>query len=332
MGARTTIRRGFAMSVALIATLAISAHAQQDEVGVSPWGPDDEIGQLNRMTDATRLSILQRISSGKVYDLSVDYFIGMAGFTALGDTPYTYWLTHTPRGTAVDDPLNVGPEQNLHVTYTGDAVAMYTHMGTHIDALNHFGLNGKIWNGFEADTHLGDRGWRKAGAETIPPIVARGVLLDIPPAMDTEMLAAGYQIKTADIQAALSRQGTELERGDVVLIRTGRMTLFYGDGNAYMTNTPGLSIEAARYLIEDNGAISLGADNLSFESYPSGSDTNYVPVHTYVLGEQGVTILEVVDLEELARDQVYEFAFIGASLKFTGASAAPMRPLAIPIR
>lgn len=76
----------------------------------------------------------------------------------------------------------------------------------------------------------------------------------------------------------------------------------------------------------------VGADNLSFETFPPEVEGNYVPVHTYLLAQQGAPIMELVQLEDLARDRVYEFAFIGASLKLRGADAAPMRPIAIPLR
>lgn len=314
----------------LTATAAV-AQELRPSVGVSPWGPADEIGALNMITDASRDAILGRISAGRAYDLSVDYFVGMPSWHGIGDPRYQYWLTHTPRGTAVDDPMKVGRQQNERVSYTGDAISLYTHMGTHIDALNHFGLNGAIYNGFRADEHLGDRGWRKAGAETIPPIVARGVLIDVASAKGLEMLPDNYRISRSDLQQALRRHGIDLRKGDVVLIRTGRMKLFE-DEPAFMAQAPGLTVDAARFLVEEGGAISLGADNLSFEAFPSDVDGNYIPVHTYLLAQQGVTIMELVNLEELARDRVYEFAFVGASLKLRGASAAPLRPIAFPVR
>lgn len=93
-----------------------------------------------------------------------------------------------------------------------------------------------------------------------------------------------------------------------------------------------MSLDAARFLIEEGGAMVVGADNLSFETFPPETPGNYVPVHTYLLAQQGAPIMELVPLEELARDQVHEFAFIGASLKLRGADAAPMRPIAIPLR
>ncbi|WP_417483400.1 cyclase family protein [Maricaulis sp.] len=300
-------------------------------VGTSPWGPDDQLGALNLMTESSRASILSRITGGTVYDLSVEYFIGMPGWHAAGDPRYQIWMTHTPRGTVNDDPLQVGEAANRHVSYSGSAVSMYTHTGTHIDALNHFGLDGEIYNHFSADAHLGDTGWQVTGAETIPPIVARGVMIDVAAFKGVDMLPAGYRVIRADLEGALARQGVELQAGDVVLIRTGRMAL-YEDARRYMDNPPGLGLEAARFLAEDSRAMIVGADNLSFEAFPSEIDGNYVPVHTYLLAQMGVPIMELVNLEGLAEARRYEFAFIGGSLKLRGADAAPMRPIALPIQ
>ena len=322
-------------SLAALALIAQPALAQTDvalpQVGVSPWGQQDQIGRLNLMTADSQAAVLGRISGGAPYDLSVEYFIGMPSWQAAGDPHYRLWMTHTPHGTEVDDPLGVGHAMNAHVGYTGAAVSMYTHTGTHIDALVHFGLNGEVWNGFSADDHLGDRGWRMGGAEALPPIVARGVLLDLPRAKGVDMLADGYRITRSDLIEAAAAQGVTLATGDVVLIRTGRMQV-YEDAARYMQNPPGLGLEAARYLIEEAGAMVVGADNLSFEAFPSEDPHNYVPVHTYLLAQQGAPILELVNLEGLARDGVYEFAFVGGGLKLRGADAAPLRPLAFPLR
>ena len=315
--------------VSLVVSMAGALRAA--EVGQSPWGPGDEIGRLNLMTDQSRAAVLARVTGGKAYDLSVDYFIGMPSWQAAGDPHFRLWMTHTPRGTVIDDPLQLGAAMNEHVSYTGAAISMYTHMGTHIDALSHFGLNGRIWNGFRADEHLGDRGWRVAGAETIPPIVARGVLLDVAAEKSLEMLPDGYRISRQDLVRTLARQQIELAEGDVVLIRTGRMRV-YENSLAYMADPPGLGMAAARFLVEESGAMVVGADNLSFESFPSEVEGNYVPVHTYLLAEQGTPILELVYLEELSRDRIYEFAFVGGSLKLRGADAGPIRPVAFPLR
>ena len=301
------------------------------QVGTSPWGPNDEIGRLNLMTPASQAAVLTRLTGGKAYDLSVEYFIGMPSWQAAGDPHYRIWMTHTPHGNVVADPLGLGAGINGHVSYTGAAVSMYTHMGTHVDALVHFGLDGKVWNGFSADRHLGDRGWTRGGAENIPPILARGVLIDVAAAKGVDMLPNDYRITRDDLSAALDRQRMALAEGDVVLIRTGRMQR-YEDAAAYMADPPGLGMAAARYLVEEGGAVIVGADNLSFEAFPSEVDGNYVPLHTYLLAQTGTPIIELAYLEELARDQVYEFAFIEGSLKLRGADAAPLRPIAIPLR
>lgn len=317
---------------ALLATslsAAVSGHA--GEVGTSPWGPNDEIGRLNLITPESRAAILSRVDGRRAYDLATDYYIGMPSWQGAGDPHYQFWMTHTPRGTGIDDPMGVGDALNASTSYTGTAFSMYSHTGTHIDALNHFGLHGRIWNGFRADEHLGDRGWRKAGIEKFPNLIARGVLIDVAAAQGVDMLPDQYRITRGDLQTALARQKVKLQRGDVVLIRTGRMRLF-NQPDAYMANPPGMSLDAARFLVEDGGAMVVGADNLSFETFPSQEPDAYVPLHTYLLAEQGVPIIELIALDELSRDKVYEFAFIGGPLKIRGGDAAPLRPVALPLR
>jgi kynurenine formamidase len=208
------------LAITFLLALTTAAFGDQQRVGQSPWGADDEIGRLNLITEQSRSEILSRISGGRSYDLSVEYFIGMPSWQAAGDPHYRIWMTHTPGGTVVDDPLGVGQTMNEHVSYTGSAVSMYTHTGTHIDSLNHFGLDGKIWNGFSAADHLGDRGWKVAGAENIPPIIARGVLIDVAAAKGVDVLGDGYRVTRDDLVEALDQQGVELREGDVVLIRT----------------------------------------------------------------------------------------------------------------
>ena len=302
-----------------------------DVVGESPFGPDDEIGMLNRMTDASRLDIVSRIASGKVYDLSVEYFVGMPSYDFNGQPRYQILNVHTPKGTIVDDTTGQGDAVNEHLTYSGSMFSMYAHTGTHVDALAHFGLGGTIWNGFTADEHLGDRGWRRAGVENYPPIIARGVLIDVAAYKGVDMLPESYGITVADIDGTLEAQGSEVREGDVVMVRTGRMALFEEDRDAYMANTPGLTRESANHLA-DLGAILVGADNISTDVGPSEEDFNYLPVHSSMLTGRGVPIMQNVDLQELAADDVHEFAWFGAPLKLRGSDGGPMRPFAMPLR
>ena len=300
-------------------------------MGTSPWGKHDELGRLNMMTPQRQAQVMSQIDAHRIFDLSVEYFVGMPSWQAAGDPHYQFWMTHTPRGAVIDNVLDMGETVNRHVSYSGSAFSMYTHIGTHIDTLSHFGLDGEIYNHFSADENLGDKGWNRSGAETIPPLIARGVLIDLPKAKGLSMLPDNYRVTEADIKQALVQQHVTLQPGDIVLLRTGRMQN-YAQSAKYMANSPGLGIAAATYLAKEAEAMVVGADNLSFEAFPSEVEGNYVPVHTYLLTQMGVPIMELVNLEELAEAQVYEFAFIGGSLKLRGADAAPLRPIAFPLK
>ena len=94
----------------------------------------------------------------------------------------------------------------------------------------------------------------------------------------------------------------------------------------------GLSLEAAKWLAEDQRVMLLGADNLGLENFPSADAANFAPVHAYLLAQRGVSFMEALWLEDLAKDAVHEFLFIAAPLKMRGATGSPVRPLAIPIR
>ena len=298
----------------------IAAHAAAFRKATqSPFGSDDEIGMLNLIDASSREAIMDRADPSKVYDLSVDNFIGMPGWFGAEDQPYQIWMTHTPRGEQADDIMRVGKAANELVSYSGDSISMYTHTGTHIDALNHFGYRGRIFNGFSVDEHLGSRAWRKAGADKHPPIIARGIMLDVAGMLGVDVLEPSYGIGEKDLRGCLKHQGTELRPGDVVLIRTGRMRL-WPDRAAYLPNPPGVNREGAEFLAKA-GAIIIGADNHPRTGSLGGSE-NWQVVHTYLLAEAGVPILEIANLEELAEDRVFEFAFVGACIRFRGATGA----------
>ena len=155
------------------------------------------------------------------------------------------------------------------------------------------------------------------------------MLVDVAAARGCGCCPDSHRITVADLQEALRVQRTTLQPGDVVLIRGGRMTA-WPDVDRYVLNQPGLSFEAARWLAEDQRAMVIGGDNLSLEHFPVEPGRTWIPVHTYLLAQRGVPIVEVVNLEDLSAARVYEFAFVAASLRFKGASAAPFRPIAMP--
>jgi kynurenine formamidase len=253
------------------------------KVAKSPFGEDDQLGALNLVTPQLQAQILARVDGSRVYDLSIDYFVGMPSFQAAGDPAYQIFMSHTPDGTAVDNLNGVGDEINQRVCYSGDVIFMYTHTGTHIDSLNHFGVDGQIYNGFTPSEHLGSRHWTKGGAEQIPPVITRGIMLDIAKLKDVECLEPSYAITIEDCQAELARTGLTISSGDVVLVRTGRMR-YWPDGSKTLGNPPGLSLDAARWITAQ-GAVIVGADQECVEVAPSEVEDNWLPGHCHFLAE-----------------------------------------------
>lgn len=274
----------------------------------SPWGPDDEIGRLNWMTPESQSAALARAGGSRSFDLAVTYFMGMPSWVVLGDPKYDIWLTHTPQGEG-------------HA-YAGTAISMYTHVGTHICSLNHLGRDGRFWNGWTADTHLGSRAWRVGG--TYPPIIARGVLLDIAGTKGVQCLPDSYAITADDLLEAGS---SDLEHGDIALVRTGRMTR-WPDPEGFMATPPGLGMDGARWLAEDAEVMCVGVD-AGGEALPPKEPGTFLPVHSYLLADAGVPIIENMWLEDLAARAVREFALLAFPLKLAGSTGSPVRPVAL---
>ena len=150
------------------------------KVSKSPWGPEDEIGRLNWITPERRGSILERLSGAQVFDLNVDYFIDMPSWTAPATRPYEIWMTHTPQGSVNDDSTGAGAE--VHETYS-----LLRRRDLDVHALRHAhrhaqprrASRGSFWNGWTPDEISAAAHWNKGGADNYPPIIARGVLLDV---------------------------------------------------------------------------------------------------------------------------------------------------------
>ncbi len=205
------------------------------------------------------------------------------------------------------------------------------HTGTHIDAFAHFSQDGRVHGGHDATEAARGSRFKVHGAETIAPIVCRGVLLNVAEAEGKPALEPGRPITAADIEATCRHHGVEVARGDAVLFRTGWPVGRYEDPDAYIgwtSGVPGPDESAARWLA-DRGARVAGSDTIAFEWLAPGAAHTRLPVHVVLLVEAGIHIIEVMDLEELAKDRVREFLFACSPLKLVGATGSPVRPLAL---
>jgi kynurenine formamidase len=214
-----------------------------------------------------------------------------------------------------------------HEPGTGEArtsasalLVMTEHSGTHIDALCHQAENMELHGGIRVDPGVQTwRGFTALGTDTIPPLIARGVLLDVAP------VGPGAAVGAAALEAAA--EGLEIRAGDVVLVRLG-CGAQWEDRPAFEA-AGGMDASAARWLAERR-PVAVGADNMAWD-LPDAVDPELgtLPGHTLLIVRAGIHIIEMLYLEELARDGVREFAFVCLPLKVRGGTGSPVRPIAL---
>jgi kynurenine formamidase len=209
-----------------------------------------------------------------------------------------------------------------------DRVSTANGIGTQIDGLAHVGIDGIHYNGVTSDEIFHPQGVRKYGTETIQPIVARGIVLNIAALKQTTVLADDYKITPADLIAALKRQSLSLRQGDVVLLHTGWLATVGGDAKRFLATSPGLNKEAARYLSQFK-VTAVGADNWGVETVPAEDEQEIFPVHQILLAENGIFILENIWTQELADDQINEFLFVLGVPRLQGGVQGIVHPVAI---
>ena len=254
--------------------------------------------------------LLQLLSGARVYQLAQTYFTGMPHFPT--HPPFLYSLTR-------QHGEHVGPHGH---SSSADAIAMGSHVGTHIDALCHFSRDGTLFGG-EPVVQSYSAGISRHAADEIAPIVRRAVLLDIAGLLKMAALPREFEVTPEHLDAAA--EGLAIQAGDIVLLRTGWASYWLEPARFLSQgHSPGPSTAGARWLSE-RGLFAAGSDTLTFEKVPSET----MPVHVHLLVECGIHIIECLNLEELAAAQVRSFVFVAAPLKIRGATGAPLQPLGL---
>jgi kynurenine formamidase len=210
-----------------------------------------------------------------------------------------------------------------------DTITLGGHVGTHIDALNHFSCAGKLFGGMEP-RQTSATGVTPHSVDSIEPVLRRGVLFDVAGAEQVDTLPENFAITPEHLDAIAAKNNLRVGEGDVVLIRTG-WARHWDDPHRFVTaNTgaavtgPGPEKPAAEWLSK-RGIFAAGSDTLAFERVPSAA----MPVHVHLLVESGIHIIENLNLERLAAERVCEFLFIAAPLKIRGGTGSPIRPIAV---
>ena len=260
------------------------------------------------------MELLELLRKARVYDLSQDYFVGMPHFPT--HPPFIFGLTKKHGDFKGPDGMSSA----------ADSIAFGGHVGTHLDALCHFSCGGMLRGGVAAnDVQSYAGGVNHLSVDSVAPILRRGVLLDIAAVAGVDALPEDFDVTPQHVEDACRRGKVEVGEGDVVLFRTG-WGHFFEDAARYIREAkgPGPGIEVARWL-STRKVFAAGSDTVAFERVPNPT----MPVHVHLLVNSGIHIIEVLNLEQLAREGVYEFAFIAAPLKIRGGTGAPLRPLAL---
>lgn len=304
----------------LFTTALLTASAglwAQDDWQKSKWGEDDTIGAANYLSSDKILSAAKLIREGKSYSLGVEL---NRDFPAYGTRFFDITVMEPRAG-----GQTIGPTK---LTSTDDILHTWLGIGSQIDGFGHIGIDHKHYNGHEASDIVATDGLKKLGTEGIPPIVTRGILLDMTAHFGQDMLQEGQAINREEIQAAAKAQGIEIQEGDVVLFHTGWLGLVGSDNERFGKAEPGLGVDGAEFLAAE-GVVAVGADTWGLEVIPFEEGAGVFEVHQTLLAKNGVYILENMNTAELAQDGVHEFMFVLGQPKIKGAVQMIINPIAI---
>ncbi len=287
------------------------------------WGADDEHGTVNLITPGRITGAAQLVRRGAIFDLGIP-------FDASGPQP----------GGLRINPVRLMSETGAQQAFPGafhyadDYVFMPLQSASQWDGLAHVFYDDQLYNGFPA-SDVGPHGAMHCSIDKMAKgIVGRGVLLDIAALRGVDWLQAGDVITPDDLDAAADRQGVEVGTGDVLLFRTGWRTKYKRENNAaeFMAGEPGLGLACCEWLHDREVAV-VASDNWAIEVLPGEIDTELLPVHMVLIRDMGMTLGEILDLDELAADctadGVWEFFLTAPPIKFTAAVGSPINPLAI---
>ncbi len=309
------------------------------------WGPDDQLGTLNFITPDKVRQAAGLVRHGKVFPLGVDF--GSSGPQGAFQFRHNPVLVMTVDGGDVNTLARYGPGWAANPTaqqmgnyfvdnvfrFNEDMVIMPLQAATQWDALSHVYYEDKLYNGFPAAsvTSLGAFHCSIDKVD-VKGITSRGVLLDVVRHRGAEVfLEQGNPITGSELDDVARAQGVAIERGDIVLIRTGWWTRFLqtGDGTEPFS---GLHWQCASWL-HDHEVAAVASDNLQVEDLVPDVDGVFLPLHLLCLRDMGLMLGEYWDLtalaEDCAADGVYEFQLVAPPLRFVGAVGSPVNPIAI---
>ncbi len=309
------------------------------------WGDDDELGTLNFITAEKVAAAAGLVKHGKVFPLGVDF--GSSGPQGAFQFRQNPVHVMTVDGGDADTLIKYGPSwlRNTVATelsgffadnpfrFNDDMIIMPLQAATQWDALSHVYYEDKLYNGFPASS-VTSLGAYYCGIDKVDVkgITSRGVLLDVVRHRGAATFCEhGEPITPGELDDVARAQGVTIERGDIVLVRTGWWARFLENRDGAEPGA-GLDWTCASWL-HDHEVAAVAADNLMVEDPVSGIDGTFLPMHMLCLRDMGLMLGEYWDLNALsddcAADGVYEFQLVAPPLRVTGAVGAPLNPIAM---
>lgn len=307
---------------ASLALVLSAGSAFAEECKPSKWGADDEAGAVNLSTPARVKAAAGLVKKGMSHPLGIVIDPNMPAFP--------------PRGMMLQivQPNQQGGRDLAQdfgwpVVYNDDVAQLWFGIGPQLDGLGHLGEAGEYYNCNTVEDISALTGLKKLGVHNVPPMVGRGVIVDIAKHRGVETLNAGDFIDSDEIKAAAKAQGVTFKEGDVILFHTGWTDAkLESDPTAWVSGEPGLSNEAAVYLAGLN-PMAVGADTWGIEAVPPKKGDKVFYGHVTFLKENGIFILETMNTGPLAAKGVNEFMFVLGQARVKGAVQMIINPIAM---
>jgi kynurenine formamidase len=296
------------------------------------WGPDDEIGTLNFITPDAIARASRLVTSGKVFALGIP----LQREGPQSGTRQRFNPIHSMFRDGGDQPRTPADVEAME-GYGGsdDWIVMPLQCATQWDSLAHIFYEGKMWNGYDATLVTSTGAAKNSIDKTIDRIVGRGVLLDIARWKGVRALEPGYAVTVDDLEGTAAAEGVEIERGDILLVRTGHMTRYLdrNDWHYYdLDPFPGVSVYTAPWMYAKEIAA-VASDNYAVEVRPSEIIGFRNPFHVCAIPNMGLTLGEIFYLEALAEDCVadgrWTFLLVAPPLPVARAVGTPINPYAL---
>jgi hypothetical protein len=299
------------------------------------WGENDVLGCLNLLTQERTRAAAGLVRRGQVFALNWD--MNLPDPPLFGRAAFEHKVEWLANEVGHDDQLS----------------GWNTQSSSQWDGFRHIRSAQHGFYGGVADEDHGIHHWARKG------LAGRAVLLDVSRwraaqgrALD---MAASDPIEPSDLTATAAAQGTDIQVGDVLLIRTGWISWYGGlDATARQElaenlKTPGLRpCRETVELLWDLHVAAVAGDNPALEVWPPGStatpetfealrtdpDRVYeLFAHFAILPMLGLPIGEMWNLDPLAEhcaaDGVYEGFFTSAPLNLPAGVASPPNALVI---